>query len=118
MKVKLESANRGSVLIASLSGELDDHEADTVRTILDREMEKSGATRLVLDLADLTFMDSSGLGVILGRYRKLKAQGGEMAIASVSPTVAKLFEISGIRKIMTIYRKREDAVHALKEEAL
>ncbi|MCY0877055.1 MAG: anti-sigma F factor antagonist [Firmicutes bacterium] len=118
MKVKLESAHRGSMLIASLSGELDDHEADTVRTILDREMEKSGAKRLVLDLADLTFMDSSGLGVILGRYRKLKAQGGQMAIANVSPTVSKLFEISGIRKIMTVYRKREDAVHALKEEAL
>jgi len=118
MKVKLETARRGSVLIAALSGELDDHEAESVRNLLDRELQRTGILRLILDLEEMTFMDSSGLGVILGRYRKLKALGGELAIVCVPVSVSRLFEISGMRKIINIYRKREDALSALKEEAL
>jgi len=117
MKVKLETARRGSVVIASLSGELDDHEANTVRTLIDKELERTGALRLIFDLAELTFMDSSGLGVILGRYRNLKSCGGEVAIVGVPATMARLFDISGLRKIIVMYKRREDALFAMKEEA-
>ncbi|MCY0902334.1 MAG: anti-sigma factor antagonist [Firmicutes bacterium] len=117
MKVKLETARRGSVVIASLCGELDDHEASAVRSLIDKELERTGALRLIFDLAELTFMDSSGLGVILGRYRNLKSCGGEVAIVGVPSNVARLFDISGLRKIMVIYKKREDALFAMKEEA-
>lgn len=113
MRVNTQTVNRGTVVIASLHGELDHHAADGVREALDRELAKPGVRHMILDLKGVTFMDSSGLGVILGRYRKLKANQGELAIACVPAPVTKLFEISGMHKIMRLYKKRDDAIQAV-----
>ncbi len=117
MKVQIETLNRGSMMIATLHGELDHHAADNVRGTLDREIEATRTKCLLLDLRGVTFMDSSGLGVILGRYKKMQALPGEMVITSLSKSVERLFEMSGLHKIMNIYKDRETAIQALKEVA-
>ena len=67
---------------------------------LDQEIEKALPTQLTLDLSGVTFMDSSGIGVIIGRYKQIKARGGKTMIIRARPQVDKILELSGLKKIM------------------
>ncbi len=98
MEVELE--NIGSTLVVKLKGELDQHFASTVREKIDRELQSSGSKNLIFDFKDVTFMDSSGIGVIVGRYKKVTACGGKMMIIRIQPQIDKIFEISGLKKLL------------------
>ncbi|WP_079709925.1 anti-sigma F factor antagonist [Paraliobacillus ryukyuensis] len=89
-----------NVLLVRLSGELDHHEAGKFKKEWQHMIQTGEVKHVILNLADLTFMDSSGLGVILGRYKELKQMGGEMIACSISPLVERLFELSGLFKII------------------
>ncbi len=104
----------GSILVVILSGELDHHEAAELRLRIDHELEKMDSPKLLLDLRDLAFMDSAGLGVFLGRYKKVLAKKGEMAIAGPPKPVMRLLEMSGFHRIMTIYTSRAEALTVMK----
>ena len=69
---------------------------------MDRLLADPGVKRLVLDLKNLTFMDSSGIGVILGRYREMRLRGGTVAVMNMNPHVEKIFLMSGMRQIIQI----------------
>jgi stage II sporulation protein AA (anti-sigma F factor antagonist) len=64
-------------------------------------------------MKDLSFMDSSGLGVILGRYKLITARGGKMVVCDVNPAVYRLFEMSGLFKILTIQENERLALSSL-----
>lgn len=85
---------------ASLYGELDHHSAAKVKDELDRLIRRHKDADLVLDLKNLSFMDSSGLGVILGRYKTLKTFGNSMYIKNPSRQIEKVFNVSGIYRII------------------
>lgn len=85
---------------ATLYGELDHHTADTVKEKLDDLIKKYQHAHLILDLKNLSFMDSSGLGVILGRYKKLRTNGNCMYIRNANKQIEKVFDVSGIYKII------------------
>ncbi|SDW55740.1 anti-anti-sigma regulatory factor, SpoIIAA [Marininema mesophilum] len=112
MGLYVDVARRRSVLIVRLSGELDHHTATQVRQRLENELSKEIDTNLVLNLEDLTFMDSSGLGVVLGRYRQISQLGGQMAVCSVQPSIHRLFEMSGLFKVFSFYENEEQAIQA------
>lgn len=98
MKTELDFAK--GTLTARVSGEIDHHTAALLRAELDREIETRSIKKLVLDFEEVTFMDSSGIGVIVGRYKKLEAMGGELSIIRIKNNVDKILEISGIKKII------------------
>ncbi|USB34717.1 anti-sigma F factor antagonist [Paenibacillus sp. YPG26] len=102
MNLHLEMEKHRETLIVRLSGELDHHTADSVRLKLDEEIARGRCRDLVFSLKGLLFMDSSGLGVILGRYKLIKQKGGRMVICDVTPSVFRLFEMSGLFKIMPV----------------
>lgn len=85
---------------AALFGELDHHVADQVKRELDNAIRKYKNANLILDLKNLSFMDSSGLGVILGRYKKIKAYGNTMYIKNANKQIEKVFDVSGIYRII------------------
>lgn len=116
--MRVEIVARGPVVVANLAGELDHHAAETVRVQLDQAMDRLHPPRVVLDLSQLAFMDSSGLGVILGRYKRIKERGGVLAISGTSPAVERLFALSGMHRIVTLYHAQDEAVRAVKEVAL
>lgn len=87
-------------ITAYLFGELDHHSADEVKTRLDEIIKECNDLNLVLDLKNLSFMDSSGLGVILGRYKKLKANGSRMYLKNPNSQIEKVFNVSGIYNII------------------
>lgn len=85
---------------AHLFGELDHHSAGQARDELDSLIRRFNEINLVLDLKNLSFMDSSGLGVILGRYKKLKQKGGKLYIKNANAQIEKVFTVSGIYQII------------------
>ena len=88
-----------------VAGELDHCAAPQVRRMLDELLADSSITRLVLDLENLTFMDSSGIGVLLGRLKTLQARGGSMGVINMQPQVEKLFRLSGLHRVIDVQRK-------------
>ena len=98
MDIKIE--NIGTTLVAKLTGELDHHTAPLLRDTLDREISLNNTVNIVLDFDGVTFMDSSGIGVIVGRYRQISARGGKIMVIRVKPQVDKILEISGLKKIL------------------
>ena len=87
-------------ITASLYGELDHHAAAWAKDELDRLIWRYREADLILDLKNLSFMDSSGLGVILGRYKALKAAGRSMYVKNPNRQIEKVFNVSGIYKII------------------
>lgn len=104
---------KGNILLVRLKGELDHHEANELKTMWQLEIKKHQIRHVVLNLENLEFMDSSGLGVILGRYKEITQVDGEMVICAISPTVKRLFEMSGLFKIMRLARGEEEALNYL-----
>jgi stage II sporulation protein AA (anti-sigma F factor antagonist) len=88
------------VVVAWLTGELDHHAADDVRRKLDEELYRRRSRRVVLDMSRLTFMDSSGIGVVLGRYRKVKEAGGRLSVRGLSDRVDRILRLAGVYTVV------------------
>ncbi len=96
-------------LLAKISGELDHHSAATMRTELDDKIRNLNPNKLLLDFSDVSFMDSSGIGFIMGRYKLMKENGGKVEVVNTPRGINKVLRISGLDKIITIGRcKNED----------
>lgn len=101
--------NKMDILVVRLLGDLDLVTADEIRAKIDYSLVETNSQYLLLDLSQITFMDSSGLGVILGRYRRLKEQGGQMIIFGAQAKIKKILEISGIISLMPVCQTEEEA---------
>ena len=110
--LNLEKKIERLTLLLRLEGELDMHTASMVRQAIDIEIEKRGIRTVILNFQDVRFVDSSGLGVILGRYKKLLPLGGKLKITNVPPHIYKIMELSGLPKIISFYL---DEAHAYEE---
>ena len=92
-----------------LSGELDQYAAAVLKNKIDIEVESSGKKNLIIDLSDVTFMDSSGIGLILGRCKMLSPLGGKVAVCGGNANVRKVIELSGIEKIVQWFESSDEA---------
>ena len=108
--MKFGLAHTGTTLIVRIAGELDHHYTDEIRLRVDSEIMKPYVQNVVFDLNKLTFMDSSGIGMIVGRYKKIKAIGGHVYIMCVNKTVRKILEMSGVFQFAKICEDINDAV--------
>jgi len=88
----------GQTMKILLCGELDEYSADYARTILDDLFQNNNFSQIVIDLSDLQFMDSTGIGVLIGRYKKLKDK--PIYIMNPNKHVEKIFKMSGLFEIM------------------
>lgn len=83
-------------LIVALSGEIDHHVAETLRKDIDAEIVMCGTKDLIFDFTGVTFMDSSGIGMILGRYKKIYGAGGRVVIRNAGRLVKQILDMSGV----------------------
>lgn len=97
MSVRIETANDG--ITAWLSGELDHHTAARMREQVDRAVEGSAAELLRLDFSGITFMDSSGIGLVMGRYRMMLARGGRLLVVGVSDRLLRVMKLAGLERL-------------------
>nr|ABE97155.1 SpoIIAA [Pasteuria ramosa] len=98
------------VLVVRLSGELDHHTGKKLREVVDDALAKGEISDVVFNMEELTFMDSSGLGVMLGRYRRITKNGGRLIFCSVQPAILRLMEMVGLCKLATLYDSERIAV--------
>lgn len=98
----------GGELTARLSGELDHHGAVAVRTLIDAEICRLSPRRAVLDLGELDFMDSSGLGLIMGRYALMQRRGGEFVVRRPNERVLRIIRLAGLERMVKIEMEKED----------
>ncbi len=100
MNIKYNEVDK--LLTCQITEEIDHHTTEKIRRILDDEIERYIPKRMVFDFDKVSFMDSAGIGMILGRYKMIRMLGGSMEMINVNSNVRKIFEMSGIPKIIQI----------------
>lgn len=100
----------GNTLIIHLPGEVDHHNCRNLKYETDLLMAEQYINRIVFDFTETTFMDSSGVGVLLSRYKQLKSSGGKASFYGAGPQVMRILKISGITGLMSQYETKEGAL--------
>ncbi len=111
MNIQLEMIEK--TLVVVLQGEIDHHTCVAMRERIDREYQVKRAKHLVFDFAGVTFMDSSGIGLLMGRCRNVAMAGGNVGIFNVSEKPDKVLRLSGVYKLMQLYGTKEEAIGQL-----
>lgn len=101
--------NMKNSLLVSLSGELDQYAAADLKGKIDVEIQSSPKKNLIIDLSGVTLMDSSGIGLIVGRYKIMYSLGGKLLICGANPYVDKMIALSGIKKIIPVFKDADEA---------
>ena len=97
MNVSYEEKDK--LLLLEIREEIDHHTSEKIRRKADYEITRYMPRKVIFDFSHVTFMDSAGIGMVLGRYKMMKMLGGSVEIINVSPMLKKVFEMSGITKI-------------------
>ncbi len=98
--MQVKSRVHNNCLYVLLCGELDEHSATYTRITLDEMFSKPNFNKIVFDLSELTFMDSTGIGVLIGRYKRMKDKDIPIFISNPSVHAEKIFKITGLYDIM------------------
>lgn len=111
--MRVKTRLKGTTLSVKVTGEFDMVIADEFKKNVDSFLDSHLAKYLLVDLSEVTFIDSSGLGAILGRYKKIEHLKGKMVIAGPQPQVKKILEVSGITRVIDIYQDKKSAISQL-----
>jgi stage II sporulation protein AA (anti-sigma F factor antagonist) len=108
MTLKVEMFIKRHVLYVRLDGELDQHNVENIRVRIIELIDKYMIRYLVFNFKKLQFMDSSGIGFIIGRYNRLKKDKGEVILCSLNEGIKRLVMLSGLCKICMIKQDEEE----------
>jgi len=97
MPLRIEYGESG--ITAYLDGELDHHSTKPMREDIDRAIERVKPKELTLDFKDVTFMDSSGIGLVMGRYRSMELIDGTLKVRSASTHIRKVMKLAGLDRL-------------------
>lgn len=98
--MQLEMKKKSNLLIVKVKGELDHHSSDSIRRKVDQELMSVSIKHGVFDFSELSFMDSSGIGMLVGRYRIVQQLGGKMWVVCVDERINRILEMAGIYRII------------------
>jgi anti-sigma B factor antagonist len=115
--MRLLSDTQGALRILALGGEIDLHFAPVLRTLLEQRTAMPPEA-LVLDLSEVTFIDSSGIAAIIEHLRSATRQASRFCIGGMSEAVKEVFEIICLEKAMPVYETREAALKALEQKKI
>lgn len=100
METKYEEKDK--LLIFKITEEIDHHTTEKIRRKMDNEIERYMPKKIVFDFNQVTFMDSAGIGMLIGRYKSIRRIGGMAELTNVKPSIKKIFEMCGLLKIIPI----------------
>ena len=100
MNIKYDEVDK--ILTCQITEEIDHHTTEKMRRMLDDEIERYIPKKIIFDFDKVSFMDSAGIGMILGRYKMARLLGGTMEMINVNSNIKRIFEMSGIPKIIPI----------------
>ena len=110
----IKCTERNGNLVVKIAGEIDHHSAEKIRQEAEREFYRVGAKNMVFDFAHVGFMDSSGIGMIIGRYKEVKKVGGKVFAINIGPEISRIFDMSGLRKIVPCFQSLVEAEEMMK----
>src|SRR5690625_2343320 len=113
VRVSNQFTVKENVLIVRLRGEIDHHETLALREEWQTYLRENNIHHIILNVEDVTFMDSSGIGVLLGRYNEIAKLGGELVVCSINPSIKRIFEMSGLFKIIRLAENEQFALDSL-----
>jgi len=105
----VETSNRDGASVLTLRGEIDVYTAPRLRQAI-IDLVDGGATRVVVDMEKVDFLDSTGLGVLVGGLKRVKLKEGSLSIVATQDKILKIFDITGLNKIFDIHATVDDAV--------
>ena len=108
MLIDLEVKNNS--LVVRLGGELDLRIINYLRDTLEEALDKNDVKHVILNMNSVTFIDSSALGVILGRYKRITQNGGKVGLVGIRPMVKRILELSGLLRIMREFPSEQEAL--------
>lgn len=111
--MEIKYLKESKILVVKIDGEIDHHTCEDIRKKVDNEMQKYMPNGIIFDFSKVKFMDSSGIGVIIGRYKNMQRLNGKAAMVNVRPEVKRIFEISGLFKIIPLYDSLEQAISGM-----
>lgn len=104
-------------IIIGLNADLDHHLAEEIRGIIDEVIIKRGVTNIIFDFSKISFMDSSGIGLIMGRYKQIR-DVGKIAVAGANSSIKRILQISGLYKLVEEYDDVAAAAKGMQEAKL
>ena len=104
------------ILLFKITEEIDEFKAKEIRRKADYEIERFMPKRVIFDFNRVSFMDSSGIGMIIGRYKQTSMLGGKMEITNLRPAVRKIFEMSGVLKLISEVNLEDEDLPELQEK--
>jgi stage II sporulation protein AA (anti-sigma F factor antagonist) len=103
-------ALKKNILIIRLRCDLDHHNTEKVRDVIDYNIEKKEVRHVLFNMEDVRFIDSSGIGLILGRYKKVVAKEGRIAFIHITHDISKMLKLSGIFLLTKVYDNEKEAL--------
>ncbi len=100
MKVNYDEEEK--LLTFEITEEIDHHTTEKIRRKMDYEIQRFIPRKIIFDFNQVTFMDSAGIGMLIGRYKVIKMLGGSAELINVKPSIKKIFEMCGVLKIIPI----------------
>ncbi|HCC00020.1 MAG TPA: anti-anti-sigma factor [Ruminococcaceae bacterium] len=98
----LKTESDAHILTVFLEGEIDHHIAKSIREEIDMSIERVHPATLALDFGEVTFMDSSGIGLVMGRYREMKQLNGSVTVKNAPASIRKVMRLAGLDKLAHI----------------
>ena len=92
------------LLLIKITEEIDHHSTEKIRRLADNEITRYMPRKVVFDFNKVTFMDSAGIGMLIGRYKVAKMLGSTIEMINVKPSIKKVFEMSGVLKIIPVVK--------------
>lgn len=99
----IELSGEDRLLTVRMDGELDHNSAEVVKTCIEKEIRRTGALNIAFDFSGVSFMDSSGIGLVMGRYKTAKSLGGKIILYGMNSYIERIMRMSGIERIAEIY---------------
>ena len=103
----IKTERSGNCVKVTLQGEIDHCSAIDMRTVIEMAIKDRQVSELLLDFADVSFMDSSGVGMLIGRYKTMHARGGKISARGLSAQTEKLYRMAGLHRIIPIENSNE-----------
>jgi len=106
--MKIDFNEKDKLLNLEIDEEIDHHRAENLRRVADYEIQRRNPKRVILDFNNVFFMDSAGIGMVIGRYKTASMVGAKLEMRNVKSNIKKIFEMTGVLKIIPIIEEGEN----------
>lgn len=108
--MELKFTKRNKTLVVKIAGEIDHHTSAMLRQETERALERMGGNNIVFHMEEVTFMDSSGIGAMIGRYKVVQRLGGRMAVSKPSPRIQEILRLSAVSTLIPSFVSLDGAM--------